>query len=165
VGIVDILRQYAERPTDTHTDFDEVVREVPQDVLGDGLAQALRSDRTPAFGELAGRLFGHSDPGLRAGLLNQLIRSLGPAVLSSIAGGALSRLGAGGAARQPEVSAEDATHVTPDQVREIADEAEKKDPGVLDRVGAIYAKHPDVFKALGGSVLAIALGQMARRVK
>jgi hypothetical protein len=165
VGIVDILRQYAERPTDTHTDFDEVAREVPPDVLGDGLAHALRSDRTPAFGELAGRLFGNSDPGLRAGLLSQLIRSLGPAVLSSIAGGALSRLGAGRGAGQPEVSAEDATHVTPDQVREIADEAEKKDPGVLDRVGAIYAQHPDVFKALGGSVLAIALGQMARRVK
>jgi hypothetical protein len=165
VGIVDILRQYAERPTDTHTDFDEVAREVPRDVLGDGLAQALRSDRTPAFGELAGRLFGNSNPGLRAGLLNQLIRSLGPAVLSSIAGGALSRFQKGAGAATPEVSPDDAASVTPDQVREIADEAEKKDPGLLDRVGEIYAQHPDVFKVLGGSVLAIALGRMAQRVK
>jgi len=53
----------------------------------------------------------------------------------------------------------------PSAVCGAPDEAEKKDPGLLDRVGSIYAQHPDVFKALGGSVLAIALGQMARRVK
>jgi hypothetical protein len=165
VGIMDILRQYAERPTDTHTDFDEVAREAPPDVLGSGLAEALRSDKTPDFGELAGRLFGNSDPQQRAGLLGQLIRGLGPAVLSSIAGGVFSRMGQGTGAQQPNLSPDDAARVTPDQVREIAEEAAKKDPSLFDRVGAFYAQHPEVFKALGGSVLAIALGHMARRMR
>ncbi|MGM9486138.1 hypothetical protein [Ideonella sp. YS5] len=161
---MDILRQYAERPTDTHTDFDEVAREVPRDVLSDGMAQAMRSDQTPAFADLTSRLFGQSDPNQRAGLLGQLIRSLGPGLLSSIAGGALARLGQGAGA-QPQVSAADAAGVSSEQVREIADEAARKDPSLPDRVGELYAQHPEVFKILGGSVLAIALGQMAKRMK
>ena len=164
MGIMDILRQYAERPTDTHTDFDEVVRDVPKDVLGAGLAQAMRSDQTPAIGDLTSRLFGQSDPNQRAGLLGQLIRSLGPGLLSSIAGGALARFGQGAAA-QAQVSADEAVSVTSEQVREIADEAAKKDPSLPDRIGELYAQHPEVFKVLGGSVLAIALGQMAQRMK
>lgn len=93
MGIVDILRQYAVRPTDTHTDFDEVAHEVPQDVLGDGMAQALKSDQTPAFGELASRLFGGSEPTQRAGLIGQLIRTVSPTGLSGIAGGVFGRPG------------------------------------------------------------------------
>jgi hypothetical protein len=163
---MDILQQYAARPTDTHSDFDEVARQVPPDVLGAGLAHALKSDQTPAFGDLASRLFGNSNGQQRAGLLGQLISAIGPAALSSIAGGALGRLGQVAAAPgQPGVSPADADRVTPEQVREIATEAEKKDPSVMDRVGSLYAQHPDVFKALGGSVLAIALGQMANRMK
>jgi hypothetical protein len=55
--------------------------------------------------------------------------------------------------------------VTPEQVREIAEEAHKKDPGVMDQVGSFYAQHPDLVKGLGGAALAIALGQMANRFK
>jgi len=166
MGLMDILQQYATRPTDTHQDFDEVVQQVPPEVLGDGLAQAMRSDRTPPFGDMVGQLFGNSNAQQRAGLLTQLIRSIGPGALASIAGGVLGRLGqsAGGGA-QAQVSPSDVGSVTPEQAREIATEAEKKDPGVMDKVGAYYAQHPDVFKALGGAALAIALGQMANRMK
>ena len=82
MDIADILKQYADRPTDTHTDFDEVSRQVPREVLGDGLAQAFRSPQTPDFGNMVGSLFGGSNPQQRAGLLGQLIRSVAPAVLS-----------------------------------------------------------------------------------
>ena len=58
----------------------------------------------------------------------------------------------------------DAAQVSPEQVREIATAAEKQDPGVLDRVGAYYAQHPEVVKVLGGAALAIALGQIAKRM-
>ena len=47
----------------------------------------------------------------------------------------------------------------------MAQAAEKQDPGVLDRVGAYYAQHPEVFKVLGGAAMAIALGQIATRMK
>ena len=166
MGIMDILQQYAARATDTHQDFDEVARQVPPEVLGDGIAQAMRSDRTPPFGDMVGQLFGHSNPQQRAGLLTQLIRSIGPGALASIAGGVLGRLGqsAGGQA-QPQVSPADVENVTPEQAREIATAAEQKDPGVMDKVGSYYAQHPEVFKALGGAALAIALGQMANRMK
>jgi hypothetical protein len=92
MDIADILKQYADRPTDTQTDFDEVAREVPRDVLGSGIAQAFRSEQTPDFGSMIGSLFGGSNPQQRAGLLGQLIGAVGPAVLSSIAGGALGRM-------------------------------------------------------------------------
>ena len=78
MDIADILKQYADRPTDTQTDFDEVARQVPPDVLGSGIAQAFRSDQTPAFGDMIGSLFGGSNPQQRAGLLGQLISAVGP---------------------------------------------------------------------------------------
>ena len=57
MNVMDILKQYAERPTDTETDFDEVARQVSPDVLGSGIAQAFRSDQTPSFGDMIGSLW------------------------------------------------------------------------------------------------------------
>lgn len=166
MNIMDILKQYADRPTDTQTDFDEVARQVPPDVLGNGIAQAFRSDQTPSFGTMIGSLLGGSNSQQRAGLLNQLIGAVGPTLLSGIAGGALGRLlqGARGAAK-PTLTPGDADQLTPQQVQEIAVAAEKQDPSVLDKVGAFYAQHPELVKILGGTALAIALGQMATRMK
>jgi len=166
MDIADILKQYADRPTDTHTDFDEVARQVPPDVLGSGIAQAFRSEQTPDFGNMVGSLFGGSNPQQRAGLLGQLIRSVAPAVLSGLAGGALGRVVQGAkAGAAPTVSPSDLVDVTPEQVREVATAAEKNDPSVMDRIGAYYAEHPEVVKVLGGTALAIALGQMATRMR
>jgi hypothetical protein len=166
MDIADILKQYADRPTDTQTDFDEVSRQVPREVLGEGLAQAFRSDQTPDFGNMVGSLFGGSNPQLRAGLLGQLISSVAPAVLSGLAGGALGRIVQGArSGGAPKVAPDDIVDVTPDQVREVAAAAEKNDPSVMDRIGAYYAEHPEVVKVLGGTALAIALGQMATRMR
>lgn len=169
MNVMDILKQYAERPTDTETDFDEVARQVSPDVLGNGIAQAFRSDKTPAFGDMIGSLLGGSNAQQRTGLLNQLIQAVGPAVLSGVAGGALGRLLQGlqgkGAPGQPALTPAEAEQLTPQQVREIAVAAEKKDPTVLDKVGGFYAQHPELVKMLGGAALAIALGQMATRMK
>ena len=169
MNVSDILKQYADRPTDTETDFAEVAREVPPDVLGGGIAEAFRSDKTPSFGDMIGNLLGASNPQQRAGLLNQLIQALGPAVLSGVAGGALGRLLQGmqgkGARLDPQLTPDDTQQLTPEQIREIAVAAEKKDPSVLDKVGAYYAQHPELVKILGGAALAIALGQMAQRMK
>lgn len=171
MNVMDILKSYAERPTDTQQDFDEVARQVPADALGGGLADAFRSDRTPDFASMAASLFGGSNPQQRAGLLGQLIRTVGPALLSSVAGGALGRMLQGQTAKVGpgsaplDVSPADAAQVTPEQVRDIATAAQKEDPSVLDRVGAYYAQHPEVVKVLGGAALAIALGQVANRLK
>lgn len=169
MNIADILKQYADRPTDTQTDFDEVARSVPPDMLGSGIAQAFRSDKTPPFADMLGSLFGGSNGQQRAGVLGQLISAIAPAVLSGLAGGALGRFAQGARGAAPsasrEITAADAEQVTPEQMKEVAIAAEKADPGVLDKLGSYYAQHPELVKILGGTALAIALGQVAQRMK
>lgn len=159
MGLMDILSQYAARPTSTETDFAEVAPQVAPDVLGDGIAHAFRSDETPPFGQMVGQLFGGSNMTQRAGLLTQLLGGIAPAVLGKL-GSVFANRGAGSTA---PVSEADAAQVSPDQVRDIATQAEKANPGILDQIGGFYAKHPDAVKALGGVALAIALGRIANR--
>lgn len=161
MSVMDILKSYLDRPTDTHQDFDEVARQVPADALGAGLADAFRSDRTPDFGQMVSSLFSGSNPQQRSGLLQQLAGALGPTLLANVAGGLLGRLGGSAAAR----GTAPVENISPDQVREIATAAEKQDPSVMDRIGAYYAQHPDVVKVLGGTALAVALGHIAGRMK
>lgn len=171
MNVMDILKPYLDRPTDTQQDFDEVARQVPSTELAGGIADTFRSDKTPDFGQMAASLFGGSNGQQQAGLLGQLIKSVGPALLSSVAGGALGRLlqGRAGASEgitdATQVTASDASQLSADEVRDIAAEAQRQDPGVLDRVGAFYAEHPEVLKVLGGAALAIALGQVANRMR
>lgn len=160
MSVMDILKSYLERPTDTHQDFDEVARQVPADALAGGLADAFRSNQTPDFGQMVSSLFSGSNAQQRSGLLQQLVGTLGPTLLANVAGGLLGRLRAGSAA-VTDATAED---LSPDQVREIATAAEKNDPSVMDRIGAYYAQHPDVVKVLGGAALAVALGHIAGRM-
>ena len=171
MNAMDILAPYANRPTSTEADFDEVAPQVSPEALGDGIAHAFRSDQTSDFGSMVPQLFGGSDPTQRAGLLNQLVRRLGPALLGTLAGGIFgnraranhSLPSPAGAGTLPTIGAAEAAQVTLEQVREIAEQAEKADPSVLDQVGSFYAKHPDVVKMLGGAALAIALGRIAKR--
>lgn len=191
MNLGDILDQYASRPTSTEADFDEVAAQAPPELLGDGIAQAFRSDQTPAFGDMVGQMFGGSNASQRSGLLNVLIGALGPAVLGKLGGmlggggaaggmtggggggggggilgsilGGLTGSSGGSGAAAPQISAEDAERISPTQIREMAEEAEKSDPGILDRVGGFYAQHPELVKMLGGAALAIALGRMANR--
>jgi len=155
MNVIDILKQYADSPTDTNADFDAVARQVPPEVLGHGIAEALKSEETPSFGSMIGSLFGGSDPQQRAGLLTQLLGAAGPAILSSLGGGALGRIvqgmqGARQAAQPTTISPSDAAAVTPDQLQEIAAGAEKADPSIFDKIGAYYAQHPEVVVARSG---------------
>lgn len=49
-----------------------------------------------------------------------------------------------------------------DELNEISKSAESHDTGIVDKIGAYYAQHPEVVKVLGGAALAIALGRMAK---
>jgi hypothetical protein len=89
------------------------------------------SDQTPAFGQMAGQLFGQANPNQQAGMLNQMLSSMGPSVLASLAAGAgggalsgiLGRLTQGGA-MPAAVTPEQASQLTPEQVQAIATHAE-----------------------------------------
>ena len=165
MGILDILQQYsdpARAPTDrVDQHFDEVARRTSPQDLGNGLAAAFRSDATPPFGQMVGNLFGRSDPQQRAGILNQIIRSVGAGGLSSIAGGVIGRvLGGAGGNAPTTITPEQASSISPQDAAVIAEHAEKKDPSIMDRAGEFYAQHPDLVKGLGAAALAIALGRM-----
>ena len=112
MGLLDILQQYsdpARAPTDRVEDhFDQVARQSNPRDLGNGVAAAFRSDATPPFGQMIGDLFGRSDPQQRAGILNQIVRSVGAGGLASVAGGVLGRVLGGAGADTPAT-------ITPEQ--------------------------------------------------
>jgi hypothetical protein len=156
MGLMDIL-QSALQGNSAETHFDEVAQNASHDELGAGLAGAMRSDQTPPFGDMVGQLFGHSSSTQQAGVLNQILASLGPAALSGIAGGVLGRMLAPG---QSQLTPDQASKLSPDQVSEIAAHAEKSQPGVIDQVGQFYAQHAGLIKMLGGAALAVTMAKM-----
>lgn len=156
--------QAAQAPASVHDDFEQLTQAAPKSAVADGLAAAFRSDQTPPFGQMLGQLFGQSNNQQRAGILNTLINTLGPTLVSQF----LSRGGASGLAGllgggQTEVTPEQAAQVQPQAVQEIAAQAEQKDPSVIDTLSGFYAQHPTLIKTLGAGALTIALAKIAER--
>jgi hypothetical protein len=165
-----LLQQYAgtaaaPAPDTVDRDFDQFAQAAPQSVIADGLAEAFRSEQTPEFSTMAAHLFNNSTGQQRAGLLNSLLAMLGPAVIGQILGqrgssGVLGGLLSGG---QREVTPEQAEQVPPEEVRELAKQAEQKDPSIIDQFSNFYAQHPTLIKTLGGAALTIALAKIAQK--
>jgi hypothetical protein len=165
-----MLQQYLDGGANADTtqaadDFERVAQAAPRETVAQGLSQALRSDQTPPFSQMVGQMFGQGSPDQRAGMLNQLLGSLGPGLLSSVAGGALGHLFGGGGGQPPaRITPDQAAQLSPDQVQDIAAKAEQHNPGIVDRMGDFYSDHPDLVKAVGGAALAIALGHIAQGI-
>jgi hypothetical protein len=141
--------------------FDQIAQNAPTDVMSQAVADAFRSDKTPPYQQMVGELFGRSNPTQQAGLLNQLIAAVGPALLSGAAGGALGKVLAPGAT---QVTPEQASQLDPSQVEQIVAHARQVEPGIADQLGEFYAQHSGLIKTLGGAVLAIALAKMKDRM-
>lgn len=166
MSALDILSQYLNptpaAATTSEAHFDEVSRSVSHSELGRGVTKTLRSDQTPPFGDMVSQMFGRSDPHQQAGMLNQILSSLGPAAVSGLGGGLLGQLfGAGHNA--PTVTPDQASRLSPSDVRDLAAHAEKQNPNVVDSVGGFYAQHPDLVKGIGAMGLAVLLGKLAKR--
>ncbi|HZT56226.1 MAG TPA: hypothetical protein VFA35_08375 [Burkholderiaceae bacterium] len=174
-----LLQQYlggaaAPNQQQAEAHFDQAAQNAPTDVLSSALSAMFRSDQTPAFGQMAGQLFGQANPNQQAGMLNSLIASMGPAVLASLlnkggagGGGALGSLlgqltGSGAA---PQLTPAQASQVSPEQVQVIADAAEKSNPSIVDQMSAFYAEHPTLVKTVGGAALSIALAKLAEHAR
>jgi hypothetical protein len=167
MGLLDILSQYAgsalpQAGTPGH--FDEAASQSASGDLGSAISAMLRSDATPAFGQAIGGLFGQSNPAQQAGVLNQILQTIGPAALGA-AGGVLGRIlgGAGTAGTVPTITPEQASQLSPEQVREIAAHAERHDPSIIDSVGNFYAAHPGLVQSLGAAALAVGLSHLHSR--
>ena len=163
MSLMDLLQQAVSgslggQHQDQH--LDQIVQQSSPDLLGKGLSEAFRSDKTPAFGDMVGQLFGQSNSNQQAGVLNQLLASAGPAILASIAGGALSKMMSKGSSGG--LSAEQASQLSPAQVKDIAVTAEQHSPGVIDQIGRFYADHPGLVKTVGSTALLIAAAKMQK---
>ena len=166
MGLMDILGRYAnpqERGApQTIEDFERVSQEASPDDLCCGLEDAFKSETTPPFEQMVGQLYGRSDPQQRAGLLNEIMGSLGGGAAGGLMGGALGDLFRSGRATS-QVSPEDASHIPVTDVEVAAAEAAKRNPGIVERVSKFYAQHPQLVQTLGQVALGIAMSGMARR--
>jgi hypothetical protein len=50
-------------------------------------------------------------------------------------------------------------------IRDMAEEAERRDASIMDRLGEFYAQHPGAVKALGAVSLGYILNRLAQREK
>jgi hypothetical protein len=174
-----LLQQYQgaqpeQAPDTIDDDFDQVARVAPQPALADGLSAAFRSEQTPEFGQMTANLFNNSNPQQQAGLLNTILKYAGPAILGRVMSGGSGASGGGGGGLsdlinifkgggQQEVTPEQAGQIPPEAVQQVAEEAKKHDPSIVERISEFYAEHPTLVKTLGTAALTIALSKIANR--
>jgi hypothetical protein len=172
MGIFDILKQYAASGSapagDVPGHFDAVAQQANHQQLGSGIAAALRSDATPAFGQTIGNLFSQSSPEQKAAVLNEIVQALGVAGVAGAGSGVLGRiLGAGAGtvpgAATPTITPAQAAQVSPADMSAIAAGAQKHDDGIVDRLGTFYAQHPTLVKSLGVAALGAVMSHMSQQ--
>jgi hypothetical protein len=165
-----LLEQYAggtqPAPNEVHDHFDQLAQAAPRSALADGLASIFNSNQTPPFENMVGQLFANSNGQQRAGLLNTLLASAGPALLSQAVssgdGGRLAGL-AGLLGGGTNVTPEQAQQVAPEDVQQLAAAAAQSNPSVIQEVGNFYSAHPTLVKTLGTAALSLLLAKVAQR--
>lgn len=131
--------------------------------LASALTHAFNSDQTPPFGQMVGNMFNNSNPDQKAGILNQILQSVGPQVLASGALGSLGGLLGGALSRGAQVTPEQAQQVSPEQVQEIAEHAQKHNPSIVEQASNFYAQHPTLVQGLGAAALAMMMSHMSKK--
>jgi hypothetical protein len=156
MGLMDMLAQ-AVSGGGGPQQFGQVAENAPSDVLAKGLSAAFASDQTPAIGNMVGQLFGQSNGAQQAGMLNQLIGTLGPGVMAGLAGGVLGKVMSPG---QTQITPAQASQLTPQQVQDVVNHANETHPGVADQLGQFYAQHRGLINTLGGIAASVAMMKM-----
>src|SRR5215813_3833231 len=164
MGLLDdvkgMLAQYASglAPSDdAGAHFQQVAQSVDSGTLAQGIAEAMRSDQTPPFAQLVSQLFASGSGDQKMAMIGTLLSSISPdqrAQLSKLIPGfdaASAATGAQGAALSPAA------------VQQIAQHVEQHDPGIVDKMSALYAAHPTLVKTLGSAAMVIAMRKIAER--
>ena len=163
-----LLQQYGGTATapaqNVESHFDQVAQVAPQSALADGLSAAFGSSQTPAAASMVSQLFGQSNSQQQAGLLNTLIASAGPGIVSQLlAGGGAANLASLVSGGQTELTPEQAAQVSPETVQQIAEHAEKHDPSLMGKLGEFYSEHPTLVKTLGAVAFGVVMSKIAGR--
>jgi hypothetical protein len=165
--LIGVLQQYtgasaSNPPASAQQDFQRVADSAPQEHLAGGLAEAFRSDQTPPFPQMLASLFSQSTGQQKAGLLSQLLGSAGLASGAAAGSGmlgSLSSLLTGGSSINPQ----QANEVTPDQVQQLAEHAQKANPSIIEQASNFYAQHPHIVQGLGAGALALIMSHMSKK--
>jgi len=162
MGLMDMLNQALGNQQGAAQQFNQVAQNAPPDVLAKGLAEAFRSDKTPDIGSMVSQMFGQSNGTQQAGMLNQLLGTLGPGLMASLAGGTLGNVMKPG---QTQITPSQASQLTPEQVQDVVNHANEVHPGgVADQLGQFYAQHRGLINTLGGVAATVAMMKMKDHV-
>ena len=157
MGLMDMLNQALGNQQGA-PQFSDVAQEAPSDALAKGLSAAFASNQTPDIGSMVSQLFGQSNGTQQAGMLNQLLGTLGPGVMAGLAGGVLGNVMKPG---QTQITPSQASQLSPQQVQEVVNHAHDVHPGgVADQLGQFYAQHRSLINTLGGVAATVAMMKM-----
>jgi hypothetical protein len=90
-------------------------------------------------------------------MLNTLLAAGAPGVLSRLSSLVPGLTGGG------TISPEQAQALPPEAVTQIAAQAEKHNPSILDKMSSVYAAHPALVKTLGASAMIVALREIGKK--
>ena len=157
MGLMDMLNQ-ALGGQQGAPQFSDVAQEAPSDALAKGLSAAFASNQTPDIGSMVSQLFRQSNGMQQAGMLNQLLGTLGPGVMAGLAGGVLGNVMKPG---QTQIMPSQASQLSPQQVQDVVNHADDVHPsGVADQLGQFYAQHRSLINTLGGVAATVAMMKM-----
>ena len=150
-----ILDKLGIAPEDATQHLQQVAAEVPQSTLSSMLGNIFQSQETGSFGQNVSQMYAQSNPQQQAGILTQLVQAVGGS-------GILSSLGLNLPAGAP-VTPEQAQQVSPEAVKEVANQAQQQNPGIVQQAGEFYSQHPQLVKALGTGIAIWAMQRFTRR--
>lgn len=158
-----ILNQYSSPnpPQENATaHFQQVATQVPRPQLGGLLSNIFGSPETGTFGDNISQMYTQSDPQQKAGILNRLLQAVGGAGALSSLGLNLPGLGSGA---DTTISPTQAQQVSPATVKEVANQAQQQNPGIVEQAGEFYSHHPQLVQALGTGAAIWAMQKMLKR--
>lgn len=144
-------------PQDADTHFAQVAQTAGPETLAPGIAEAMRSDQTPPFGQLMAQLFSNGSGAQKAGALNALLAAASPELRAQ-----LSALVPGLVGSAP-VTPTQASGVSSEVVTSLATKVEQHNPSVIDAMSGFYAQHPGLVRTLGTTAMMIAMRAIAKR--
>lgn len=148
-------------PADIHATYDQVATAVPNGALADGLAHAFKSDQTPAFEQMVSGLFNQSSGEQKAGILNQVLATLGSGGVTQALAGGGGLVGLAGVLGGGSVTPQQAQQIPPEAVQVLARQAAQKDPSIVDKAAGFYAQHPTLVKSIGAGALALLMSRLS----
>lgn len=158
--VKELLGKYATGVTptgDAGAHFQQVAQSVDSRTLAGGIAEALRSDKTPPFSQLVSQLFASGSGEQKTAMLSTLMSAIPANQRSKIASMIPGLANASAGSGTPP-----AEGVSPNDVQKLAQHVETQDATIVDKMSQLYAAHPMLVKTLGASAMAIAMKKIAQ---